>query len=65
MTIEELVRLRNFLNTAEGKLLIDYLQDEITQNAMKYRDNIVGMCHILSPLKFKIFFRCKKSKTYL
>lgn len=53
MTIENLVKIRNMLNTLEGKLLVNYLQDYITDNACKSREasEIKGMCELVQVIK--------------
>ena len=53
MDRENLVKIRNLLNSQEGKLLVDYLSDYITENACKTRDasEIKGMCELLQQIK--------------
>lgn len=53
MDRENLVKIRNLLATADGKLLVNYLGDYITDNACKNRDasEIKGMCELLQQIK--------------
>ena len=53
MQLEELVRVRNVIETHEGKLLIAYLQDYITENACKCREasELKGMCELVQKIK--------------
>lgn len=53
MDIETLVKLRNYISCDEGKLLIEYLSDYITDNACKRREpyEIKGMCELLQQVK--------------
>lgn len=50
---ENLVKLRNYLKSSEGKLLVNYLSDYITENACKQREasEIKGMCELLQQIK--------------
>lgn len=53
MDIQNLVRLRNYITTAEGRLLTCYLSDYITKEACKKREaaEIKGMCELLQQIK--------------
>lgn len=53
MEIENLLKIRNYLNCSQGQLLVDYLSDYITANACKSRDasEIKGMCELLQQIK--------------
>lgn len=53
MERENLVLIRNMLNSEVGKNLIGYLSDYITSNACKAREasEIKGMCELLEQIK--------------
>ncbi|MCD7779812.1 MAG: hypothetical protein LUH05_03990 [Candidatus Gastranaerophilales bacterium] len=53
MDMENLVKLRNYLELKEGGLLITYMSDYITENACKNREasEIKGMCELLHKVK--------------
>jgi hypothetical protein len=53
MEIENLIRLRNYIVTTEGSLLLDFLSDYITENSCKAREasEIKGMCELLHQIK--------------
>jgi hypothetical protein len=53
METENLIRLRNYIVTNEGSLLINFLSDYITENACKSREasEIKGMCELLQQIK--------------
>lgn len=53
MDKESLVEIRNYLRTAGGQYLINYLSDYITDNACKQREasEIKGMCELLQQIK--------------
>lgn len=53
MDREHLVRLRNYIQTEEGTLLMSYLSDYITKEACKKREafEIKGMCELLQQIK--------------
>lgn len=53
MKIDELVRVRNVIQSYEGQLLLSYLQDYITENACKNRDasELKGMCELVQRIK--------------
>lgn len=53
MKIDELVRVRNLIQSYEGQLLLSYLQDYITENACKNREasELKGMCELVQRIK--------------
>ena len=53
MKIEDLVLVRNILNSQEGRLLLDYLSDYISSLACtpKEASEIKGMCELLHQIK--------------
>jgi hypothetical protein len=53
MKIDELVRVRNVIQSYEGQLLLSYLQDYITENACKNREasELKGMCELVQRIK--------------
>lgn len=53
MDMDNLVKLRNYLECKEGCLLITYMSDYITENACKNREasEIKGMCELLHRIK--------------
>lgn len=53
MDIENLVKIRNYLQTSDGQSLINYLSDYITEAACKQREasEIKGMCELLQQIK--------------
>ena len=53
MDIDNLIKIRNCLNTLDGKLIITYLGDYITSKACmdKNPSEIKGMCELLEYLK--------------
>ncbi|MCM1003567.1 MAG: hypothetical protein NC408_04425 [Candidatus Gastranaerophilales bacterium] len=53
MDRDDLVLLRNYLQQSEGKLLVNFLSNYITENACRQREasEIKGMCELLHQIK--------------
>ena len=53
MEIENLVRLKNLVNSADGKLLVMYLSDYLTKNCCARREpsEVKGMGELLHVIK--------------
>ena len=53
MELEDIILIRNTLNTRGGQLLISYCSDYITANACLTRsgEEIKGMCELLEQIK--------------
>jgi hypothetical protein len=53
MELEELISLRNAIQSYEGKLLLAYLQDYVTNQACLKREasEIKGMCELIQQIK--------------
>ena len=53
MKLDELVRVRNVIQSYAGQLLLSYLQDYITENACKNREasELKGMCELVQRIK--------------
>ena len=53
MELEELTSLRNTIQSYEGKLLLAYLQDYVTNQACLKREasEIKGMCELIQQIK--------------